>query len=49
MLVSGVQQSDSVIYLYLSIYMFFFIFFSIVAYHRILNTAALVIYLFYVQ
>ena len=32
-LISAVQQSDSVIH----IYTFFFVFFSIVVYHRILN------------
>ena len=32
-LVSGVQQSDSVMY----IYVFFFIFFSIIVYYKILN------------
>ena len=35
-LISAVQQSDSVIYI-LYIYAFFFIFFSIMTYHRILN------------
>ena len=41
MLISAVQQSDLVIYLYIYlhiyIYIFFFIFFSIIVYHRILN------------
>ena len=39
MLVSGVQQSDSVICIsiYLSIYLFFFRFFSIIGYYKILN------------
>ena len=35
MLISTVQQSDSVIHIYT--YTFFFIFFSIVVYHRIVN------------
>ena len=34
-LISAVQQSDSVIHIY--IYTFFFIFFSMMVYHRILN------------
>ena len=36
-LISAVQQSDSVIHTYIYIYMFFFIFFSIMVYHRRLN------------
>ena len=36
-LVSGVQQSDSVVYSVLYIYIFFFVFFSIMVYHRMLN------------
>ena len=42
-LVCGIQQSDSVsyiymcLYIYIYIYIFFFIFFSIVVYYRILN------------
>ena len=43
MLISAVQQSDSVIYMcvcvYIYIYILFFkIFFSIIVYHKILNT-----------
>ena len=48
MLISAVEQSDSVmhmcvcvcvyIYIYIYIYIFFFLFFSIMAYHSILNT-----------
>ena len=38
-LISAVQQSDSVIH----IYTFFFIFFSIMVYHRILNIVPCVI------
>ena len=34
-LISGVQQSDS--YIYVCIYIYFFLFFSIMIYHRILN------------
>ena len=39
MLVSSVQQSDSVIYMYIYMYMYiyFFRFFSIVGYYKILN------------
>ena len=38
MLISTVQQNDSVIYiLYIYIYTFFVTFFSILVYHRILN------------
>ena len=39
MLVSAVQQSDSVIHMYT-----FFIFFSILVYHRILNVVPCAIY-----
>ena len=35
--VSGVQQSDSVIYIYMCVYVFLFRFFSITAYYKILN------------
>ena len=37
MLVSGVQHSDSVIYVNIYVYIFFFMFFSITVYYRILN------------
>ena len=41
LLISAVQQGDSVfyiyIYIYIYIYMFFFIFFSIMVYHGMLN------------
>ena len=37
MLASGVQQSDSVIYQYTHIYIFFFRFFSHIGYYKILN------------
>ena len=52
-LVSGVQQSDSVIHE--CIYIFFFRFFSIIGYYKILRTVpcalqqVLVVYLFYIQ
>ena len=36
-LISAVQQSDSVLYIYIYIDIFFFIFSSIMVYHRILN------------
>ena len=35
MLLSDIQQSDSVVHIY--IYIFFFIFFSILVYYRVLN------------
>ena len=50
-LVSGVQQNDSVIHMYT--YLFFFRFFSIIGYYKILNVvpcalqSVLVVYLFY--
>ena len=38
-LVSGVQQSDSVIHTYICIYLYsFFLFFSVIVYYKILNT-----------
>ena len=37
MLVSGVQQSESVIYIYIYIYIFLFRFFSIIGYYKIFN------------
>ena len=40
-LVSGVQQSDSVIYIY--IYIFFFRFFSLIGYYKILTIVPSVI------
>ena len=40
MLISSVEQSDSVIHIYyIIIYFFFFIFFSIMVYHRTLTIA----------
>ena len=36
-LISSLQQSDSVIHIYIHIYWFFFILFSIMVYQRILN------------
>ena len=36
-LVSGIQQNDSVIHIYMYIYIFFFRFFSIIGYYKILN------------
>ena len=36
-LISAVQQRDSIIHIYIYIYIFFFIFFSIMVYHRILS------------
>ena len=51
MLVSGVQHSDSVIYI--SIYISFFRFFSLIGYYKILSIVpcaiqqVLVVYLFY--
>ena len=44
MLVSGVQQSDSVTYIYIHTYIFFFMLFSIMVYHRILNIVPSAIY-----
>ena len=50
MLVSDVQQNDSITYIYI---IHFFIFFSIIGYHRILNIVSytiwhiLISYLFY--
>ena len=35
--VSGVKQSDSVIHIYVHIYILFFRFFSIIGYYKILN------------
>ena len=52
-LVSGVQQSDSIIYIYRYRYILFFIFFSIIGNYKIWNTVpcaiqqVLVVYLFY--
>ena len=39
-LVSGIQESDSVlhVYIYIYIYIFFFRYFSIIGYYKILNT-----------
>ena len=37
MLVSGIQKSDSVIHIHIDIYIFFFRFFSIIGYYKILN------------
>ena len=60
MLVSGIQQSDShiyirvYIYIYIYAYIFFFRFFSIIGYYKILNIVpcaiqqVLVVYLFYI-
>ena len=45
LLVSGVQQSDSDIYIYKYLYLYniFFMFFSIIGYYKILNIVPCVI------
>ena len=56
-LISTVEQRDSVIYIYIYVYThtFFFIFFSIMVYHRVLNIVPcaiqedLVAHPFYIQ
>ena len=42
-LISTVQQRDSVVYIHTYIYTYFFIFFPIMIYHRILNMVPFVI------
>ena len=54
-LISGIQQSDSVIHTYIYIYIFFFRFFSIIGYYKILSIVPCAIqlvivgYRFYIQ
>ena len=55
MLVSDIQQSDSVAHMYINIYILFFTFSSIIGYYKVLSRVPcamqqiFVVYLFYIQ